>query len=259
MKKVALILFSAVLIPIGLSQAQPAEPGPHGPGGPGGPGKGPAGPPHGKFMMGMFDRVAKELPEKLSFTPEQKTKFDALAQKHRANIEELMKKLEQERKSFETDLNAMLTPEQQAKLKELKKAREFVQKRFQEGMKGQSPEFRQGMIIRAVKELNLPPEKNEKVLSILTDYRAKFQAAPKGDRQARQQIMKEMMSKIRETLAPEEFQRLKEILHEQRGPMGRGPGRGGPGGPEGRGPGMNQPCPEGRPGEPLPPPPSDEE
>jgi Spy/CpxP family protein refolding chaperone len=259
MKRLLLVMAGILAFSVGTVLAQPAEkpvcgPGPKCEKGPGGPVHRP-GP---GFMLGMFDRVARELPEKLNFTPEQKEKFNVLAQTHRTAMEALVKQLEQEKQKFETDLNGILTPDQQAKLKELKKAREFVQKRFQEGMKGQA--LKQGMVVRAVKELNLPPEKNEKVMDVLTESRAKFLSAPKGDRQIRKQLMREMMDKIREVLAPEEFQRLQEMLRAQRGEMGRGQG-GHRGGPD-QGPGFqgNQPGLQGGPGEPSPlPPPASRE
>jgi len=225
------ILFLGLLAmcigPIGLSLAQPADdalPPPHR--GPHGQGMGPGPqtePPGGsQFILKMYDRVTRQLPDQLDLTLEQTDKYKTMVKEHRKSLEAIVKQLEQEQSKFESDLNAILTPEQQAKLKEQKKAREQAMK----GMHQRSEAGDRGLILeKAVKKLNLPAEKNEKIQKILDESKKQFQEK-KGDPQARRQIMKDTMDKIRNELSPDEMNKLRSIMREERG---FGAGRGGPG------------------------------
>lgn len=247
-KTMLLKTLAVLIIPAAWCVAQPTDGPPmRGPKGPGprfGPGHGPPpGPREGpRMILNMFDRVSQKLPEQLDMAPDQKEKYVTMVKKHREEMEAIVKRLAQAWENYQKDLQAMLTPAQQEKLKELKVQRE----RFRSGH-GQGPGMdRPGRggpgaaraahaqrFQKAVDQLNLAPEKREQV----------------------DKIMKDMRQQIHQVLSPEEVARLKAILQEGR--------PGGPGGPR-RGFGPNGP-PEGRGADgsgedaPPPPPPADED
>ncbi len=252
-KTCILSALAVLMVPLGLCWAQPAgdenlpppPPGQRGPHGPRAGGEPPGGP---KFMLNMYDRITRQLPDQLNLSLDQMDKYKTMVREHRKALEEIVKKLEQERTKFDSDLNAILTPEQQTKLKELKQDRERTLKGMQGGpgmgkARGAGEEGRQWILAKAIKELNLPAEKNAQVEKILAEGREKFQATPKGDREAHRQVMKQTMDSLRNALSPEEMNRLKTIMREEREKSGVGPGRGGkgrfggPGNRPGRGPG----------------------
>jgi len=251
-------MLAILVAPLGMCLAQSDDPiAPPPPGGPRGPGFGqrqrPGPAPGPMAMLDMFDRVTKSLPEKLGLTADQLTKYNTLVQQQRAAIQEIVKKLEQQKIKFDTDLNAMLTPEQQTKLKELKKHREETMQRLRQGgpgMGGGQGMRGPGMMTKALEEMKLSPDKKAEVKKIIDDSQAKLQAAPKGDPQAHMQIMRDMREKIRGVLSPEEMDQLRSKMRQERGqwgPRGGGGRRGQGRGPDG--PGNDQP----------PPPPAQEE
>jgi Spy/CpxP family protein refolding chaperone len=223
-KHICTYLFAMIVLPAGFALAQPAQGG-HGPGGPGGPnGPGCPGGPCGmapatqpaQNMLTMFDRVAKMLSKQLGLTDEQKTKFDAMIKTNRAELADIVKKLEAQREKFDKDLDAILTPEQKEKLANIKERRENMMKRMGGGGEGL------GAVMKAVKELKLPADQEAKVNDILTQAKTKFKAA-KGDRDARQEIMKDMMTQLNKVLTGEEMDQLRACMRDQMGGP-RGPG-----------------------------------
>jgi Spy/CpxP family protein refolding chaperone len=247
-------MLALVVIPVGFALAQPAETkgqcvagqpcGPkefRGPRGPGGPGEfGPAG------MLKMFDRVAEMLPKKLELTEEQKTQFQDIVKTNRAELEEIVKKLEAQRQKFDTDLNAILTPEQKEKFEQIKQRREKMMKQHMMGEGMEEGRGGPGVMMKAIKELNLPEERAAKVNEILADAKAKFKEAPKGDPEARREMMRNMMGKIGEILTPEEMDKLKDAMREQMKERGQMKGmRGEMRGKHGRGMGpKGEGCPQ---------------
>jgi Spy/CpxP family protein refolding chaperone len=196
----------------------------------------PDGPGRGAGILNMFDMVTKALPAKLELTPEQKEKFNTLVAKNRAELEEIVKKLDAQRDKFDTDLNAILTPEQKTKLQELKARKEKMMEGRGPGMmgEGRGPGMgmaRPGVMLKAINELNLPEEKAAKAKDIVNKSKESFKNAPQGDKQARMQIMKNTMTQLKEVLTPEEMDQLKAKMREMRpaGPKGErgqmGPGR----------------------------------
>jgi Spy/CpxP family protein refolding chaperone len=196
----------------------------------------PDGPGRGAGILNMFDMVTKALPEKLDLTAEQKEKFNTLVTKNRAELEEIVKKLDAQRNKFDADLNAILTPEQKAKLQELKARKEKMMEGRGPGMgmgMGHGPGMgmaRPGMMLKAIQEMNLPKEKAAKATEIINKSKENFKKAPQGDRQARMEIMRNTMAQLKEVLTPEEMNQLKEKMREmspagpkgEKGEMGHG-------------------------------------
>jgi Spy/CpxP family protein refolding chaperone len=186
----------------------------------------PATQPAPEAMLKMFDRVAIMLTKQLNMTDEQKTKFQAIVKTNRAELQEIIKRLEAQRQTFDKQLNAILTPEQKQKLQQMRERRERMMRRMGQGEAGP------GILMKAVKELNLPADRAAQVNTILTDAKAKFKEA-KGDRDARRTIMKNMMDKLNKVLTGEEMDKLRDLVRDQMGPRGMGPRGMGPRG-EGR-------------------------
>ncbi|NLE30263.1 MAG: hypothetical protein GX629_11410 [Phycisphaerae bacterium] len=233
---------TVVLLPLGLTMAQPAK----------GPGPGKMGRPHRPDGPGccagivqMYDRITKALPCQLELTPEQLEEFNTLVSQNRAELNDIVKQLEAQRAKFDADLNAILTPQQQAKLNELKERKQRMMKESRQRMRpGKGEGKRRGMgpgphadkpapMLQAIEELNLSPERSAQVTEILKNSRQRIADAPKGDRQARMEIMKDTMAKLNEVLTPEEMEKVKESMRALRPkgprgekyPMGKGPGR----------------------------------
>jgi Spy/CpxP family protein refolding chaperone len=175
----------------------------------------PTGKPAGK-QAGFGQFIAK----KLDLTSEQTEKFQKIFEKHLEAI-----KAENER--FDAEVNTILTPEQQAKFKEMKGNR---------GPKEKGPEAgattgttaapgakKGGGFEQALAQLNLPEDKLAKVKEIMKESREKMAAAPQGDRAARMQIRKDMKEKIKAVLSPEEMTKFEQVMKESH--PGR-PGRG---------------------------------
>jgi Spy/CpxP family protein refolding chaperone len=204
---------------------------------PGGPGQPcpPGGPGRGAGILGIYDMVTKALPNQLGLTADQIEKFNKLVSANRTELQEVIKKLDAQRTKFDTDLNAILTPEQKAKLQELKDRKHQMMKNMMPGMgkgMGMEPD-RPGMLLKALSQMNLPKDKVDKITEIAKTCKESFKNA-KGDPQARRKIMSDMMSQIEKVLTSEEFQKLKDTMRTMapkgQGHMGMGMGMGHMGG-----------------------------
>jgi Spy/CpxP family protein refolding chaperone len=172
-----------------------------------------------QHMLNMFDRITKMLSRQLALTDDQKTKFDQIVKTNRAELEEIIKKLEAQREKFDKDLEAILTPEQKEKLAIIKERRENMMKRMGGEVSGP------GLLMKAVKSLNLPADREAKVNEILAQAKSKFKD-PQTNYEARQDIMKDMMAQLNKVLTGEEMDKLKACMREQIGPRGKGMGPG---------------------------------
>lgn len=192
------------------SQSDNARPrgGARGPRGGFRPGGAPVSP---QALLESFDRTTSAMPTALTLTPAQSDRFKSLVSDHRRTLERLVKQMEAENEKFDASLNQILTPEQQTKLKDLQKGPAM-------GPGGAG----RGGFLNAVNEMNLTPEKKTQVEKIMSDFRDKMRSAPRGDREARDTLRKEMEDQLRQVLSADEFQQL----------MAKMPQRGGRPGPQ---------------------------
>jgi len=205
------------------------------------------------MILKMYDEITRKLPDQLDLMQEQMDKYNQMVKQHRQAVAAIVEKLEQERAQFDKELHGILTPEQQVKLKEMKERREAFRDRMHPGPKGPGaagpcegmgpdkdrPGKKTGMgqgkpMVQALEKMNLSVEKKEQVQKVLKESWDRMQACPKGDREARQAIHRETRDRIEKILSPEEMQQLRELIWENRGPRGDGPGKWGR---DGRGPG----------------------
>jgi Spy/CpxP family protein refolding chaperone len=215
-------------------------------GGPRGPGQGPEiGP---TAILEMFDRISKVLPKQLELEGSQTVAYEKLVKDHRTVLEGIVKKLQEEKTKFETDLNAILTPDQQKKFKNMQERREKMMKQFK------GPMERPGQMMMAIEKMDIEPWKAEKVKSILKSFHEKLRNTAQGDREVKKKVIQEMMDEIGKVLTPEEMDKLRAMIRENR--QGQGREKGMYGGQKGGQRGFH---PGGRRGgnQPPPPPPED--
>lgn len=197
---------------------------------------------------GLEADLLSRLSEQLQLTGEQKAKYDAIVadfhQKMEAfqgQIAQLREKVQAARQSqdqeaameemktfMETnvkplreqglaDIKAILTPEQQVKMDELKA--QFEQRRGP-GAGG----MRQGLM-GVVEQLNLTPEQKQQVDAALAEMREKMQTGDKTP-EARQAAIEDMQSKLQTILTAEQLQKLEELKAQRPAGPGKGPGKG---------------------------------
>jgi Spy/CpxP family protein refolding chaperone len=200
------------------------------------------------------DRLLQTLPEQLNLTADQRPQFDKLAEELRgkldaqrqemrplfqemrdaqqsgdqAKIAEVQAKIQAmtgERdklvKEFVAALEPILTPEQQAKLKEI------VAQLNQGGPGETSPRT----LMAALERLELTQEQRAQVRAIVAEYQDAYQKLAPDDRAGRDKLNTDVKAQLKGVLTPEQQQQLDRALNAG----GRG-GRGGqPGGRGGRG------------------------
>ncbi|HXE72227.1 MAG TPA: hypothetical protein VNO81_06165 [Candidatus Nitrosotenuis sp.] len=140
----------------------------------------------------------------LDLTEEQARQVQALLSAEREKIAAI-------RKDTQTRLQAILTPEQYARLAER------LARRGQ-GQGGPAHRLR-----RLTQELGLTPEQQEKVQAILAEMRPKMQKASPEERQA---LRQELQSRLAAVLTPEQMQKFQELKakHGKRRGQGIPPG-----------------------------------
>lgn len=226
----AVALLSVSLVATGAhAQNQP----PAGGGG-GGRGQGRGGQGRGGMQMGPMMAIPGAF-KAVNPTPEQQQKFQDLQIKMQQDMQAMfqggggggdrqamMAKMQEMSTKFQTDVEAILTPEQKTK--------------FQAEVKMRStPE---GRLIGALDPLNLTEDQKTKILPIAKETAAKQQALMQDQnlqgqerREKNQQITDDFKAKVRPLLTPEQQPKLDTL--ELRGGGGR-PGGGRPGGAGGQ-------------------------
>ncbi|SHF86694.1 hypothetical protein [Dysgonomonas macrotermitis] len=146
-----------------------------------------AGPRKGR-MNPDFNRVPMK---ELNLTEEQKAKVESVNKDFRAKAEALRndssltkeKRSEQRRelaKNRQTELQALLTPEQQSKMKELKEKRMQRNDRNDRASKQRNQRRMSQKQRNPMQKLNLSAEQQEKIQAINKDYRTKQDALNKS-------------------------------------------------------------------------------
>ncbi len=170
-------------------------------------------------ILMMYDRITSQLPKMLDLNESQIDKYNDIKSTHRQALKEICKQLEQERKSFKKDLESILTPEQQEKLAQLQKKMRKAGRRFR-GARRQM--LRPGLVMQAIKKMDISEDKAQQIKDILLDTRDKIRSANRGDREQMRKIVKDMVEQIKEILSSEEFNQLKEIVRDLQNQRSRG-------------------------------------
>lgn len=178
-------------------------------------------------MMEQFQARAQESREKMR---ELQTQIEAARQ---ANDTEKLKELDakrhelfggsqmaEARQKLISDIEAVLTPEQ-------KKPFEKIQDELFGWGRGSAPlESDPNMLGRALRSLDLPQDKTEKVRELFKDWRTRSQSAQTADE--KKTLAADLYKKVMEELTPEQQTKLKEWRggSQRGGQRGHGPASG---------------------------------
>jgi len=166
--------------------------------------------PHGQFLI-----------KALGLTADQTTQFERMFQQHVAAM-----KAEKER--FETQVNGILTPDQQGKFKNLMQKRAGWMKKGccdanRECGRPGDVHQRGGRFEGDLKQLNLSADQQAQIKTIKQDMRTKLAAVAPGDNVTRQQIHQDMQTQIAKVLTPDQltqWNHLKQTKQMHRGGKG---------------------------------------
>ncbi len=207
------IMISFLLLPISLL----AQPGPEGRGGMKGRCHWRGAKKHERRkcpVLLMYDRITEQLPELLDLKDSQIDKYNEIKKQHRQSLKEICEQLERERESFKKDIESILTPEQQEKLRQLqKKAHRMGKARMGRG-KGAKRLPHPRLIVQAIRQMDIPEDKAAEIKEILMDTRNRVQSANRYDKKEMRKIFKDMIEQIKQVLSPEEYERMKEIVRD---------------------------------------------
>jgi hypothetical protein len=185
--------------------AQPGPPAGH-------PGKGRAGPGGRELpLLNMLEQHLKILPDRLSMDKDQREKYTAVAEKHRVEVERLLKALQDERDTFRKELDGILTPAQREQLQEMRGRMEGPR----EGVvSSERPALRPRLVEKALTTVDLPQEKKDTVAQIAQETREKIKALGRERWGEGKDILHGMIEQIRSALTPDEFNRLNDAIHK---------------------------------------------
>lgn len=193
-------------------------------------GAGPGGFP--PLLRGLGKQLEK-LPDMLKMDEAQRGKYRPIAEKHRAEVKRLLKELRQQTTKFRAQMNEILTPEQQEKLKQM---RQRMHRRMGKGQhpsgRGRMLGLRPRLTQRALELLDISEEKKDKIKELVNAAREKCKSIDREQKRFRgavREIFTDMSRRIREVLSAEEFNQLKQKVKELSGKAHKKWGRHGKG------------------------------
>jgi Spy/CpxP family protein refolding chaperone len=146
----------------------------------------------------------QRLIQALGLTSDQATQFQQMFQQHVAAM-----KAEKER--FEAQVNGILTPDQQARFKDLMQKRGERMKQVQGFTHPGGGRFGGGL-----KQLNLSADQKAQVKTIMQDMKTKLAAVAPGDNVTRKQIRQDMHAQLAKVLTPDQLNQLKRARQAHR-------------------------------------------